>query len=80
MSGLRLEPGDYEFMVLKEEVERGATIEEMENHYIREEDDRLLREGKLDEAESILNGLKDNPSVSAAVQDNLTQIQAKRDE
>ena len=49
--GLRLEPGDYEFMVLKEEVERGATIEEMENHYIREEDDRLLREGKLDEEE-----------------------------
>ena len=40
----------------------------------------LMHEVKLDEAESILNGLKDNPSVSAAVQDNLTQIQAKRDE
>lgn len=47
--GLRLVPGDYEFSVLKEEIERGASIEEMENHYIREEDDRQLREGLLEE-------------------------------
>ena len=49
--GLRLVPGDYEFGVLREEIERGATIEEMENHYINEEDDRRLREGGLSEEE-----------------------------
>lgn len=40
----------------------------------------LMYEGKLDEAESLLNTLKDTPAVSAQANENLKQIEAKRNE
>lgn len=40
--GLALAPGDYEFLRRGEEIRAGKGIEEMENHFIREEDDRRL--------------------------------------
>ena len=40
----------------------------------------LMHEGKLDEAEGILETLKDVPAVSVQVQDNLRQIEEKRKE
>lgn len=47
--GLFLEPGDHEFTVLREEILRGASIEEMEYHWIDPECDKKLQEG-LDES------------------------------
>lgn len=32
--GLAIEPGDHEFTVLREEIETGATLEQMEYHWI----------------------------------------------
>ena len=32
--GLKLEPGDYEFLTLKREIEQGAPLEQMEYHWI----------------------------------------------
>jgi len=37
-------------------------------------------EGKLNEAEQLLNGLKGNTFVAKQVEDNLKQIEAKRNE
>lgn len=48
--GLKLVPGDYEFTVLKEEILRGASIEEMELHWINPLADQDLQNG-LDEDE-----------------------------
>ena len=47
--GLALEPGDYEFTVLRQEILDGRNLEEMENHYIDPEADRQLAAGELDE-------------------------------
>ena len=47
--GLALVPGDYEFLRQEEELKRGCTLEEMEMHYIAEEDDRQLLSGALGE-------------------------------
>ena len=46
--GLALEPGDYEFLTLKEEIEAGETLERMEYHWIDPGADRALQQG-LDE-------------------------------
>ena len=46
--GLALEPGDHEFLTLREEIQTGATLEEMEYHWIDPECDRRLQDG-LDE-------------------------------
>ena len=46
--GLALVPGDYEFQTLGEEIRAGATLEEMEYHWINPEADRKLQQG-LDE-------------------------------
>ena len=46
--GLRLVPGDYEFLTLRQEIEAGATLEEMEYHWIDPGCDRKLQAG-LDE-------------------------------
>ena len=40
----------------------------------------LMMEGKLDEAEKILNSLKNTSSVATQVEENLKQIEAKRNE
>ena len=46
--GLKLEPGDYEFLTLKKEIENGAPLEQMEYHWINPDADRMLQQG-LDE-------------------------------
>ncbi len=43
--GLALEPGDYEFLTLKEEIEAGETLERMEYHWINPDADRKLQQG-----------------------------------
>ena len=46
--GLALEPGDYEFLTLKQEIEHGAPLEQMEYHWINPDADQTLQQG-LDE-------------------------------
>ncbi|HIU10671.1 MAG TPA: suppressor of fused domain protein [Candidatus Avidehalobacter gallistercoris] len=46
--GLALEPGDYEFLTLKSEIEAGEPLERMEYHWINPDADRALQQG-LDE-------------------------------
>ncbi len=46
--GLKLEPEDYEFLTLKKEIKAGATLEQMEYHWINPDADRTLQQG-LDE-------------------------------
>ena len=46
--GLALEPGDYEFLTLKKEIEAGESLERMEYHWINPDADRTLQQG-LDE-------------------------------
>lgn len=43
--GLKLEPGDYEFLTLQKEIKAGATLEQMEYHWINPNDDQLLQQG-----------------------------------
>ena len=44
--GLKLEPGDYEFLTLQEEIKAGATLEQMEYHWIDPDADQLLQQGQ----------------------------------
>ena len=46
--GLKLEPGDHEFLTLKKEIKAGATLEQMEYHWINPDADQTLQQG-LDE-------------------------------
>ena len=46
--GLALEPGDYEFLTLKKEIEDDAALEQMEYHWINPDADQILQQG-LDE-------------------------------
>ncbi len=43
--GLTLEPGDYEFLTLKREIEQGAPLEQMEYHWINPDADQTLQQG-----------------------------------
>ena len=43
--GLALEPGDYEFLTLKAEIEAGASLERMEYHWINPDADQTLQQG-----------------------------------
>lgn len=43
--GLLLEPGDYEFLTLKKEIEDGETLERMEYHWINPGADQALQQG-----------------------------------
>lgn len=43
--GLKLEPGDYEFLTLKTEIEEGASLEQMEYHWINPDADKTLQQG-----------------------------------
>ncbi|MBS5136405.1 MAG: suppressor of fused domain protein, partial [Clostridiaceae bacterium] len=43
--GLKLEPGDYEFLTLREEIKAGATLEQMEYHWIDPNADQMLQQG-----------------------------------
>lgn len=46
--GLELVPEDHEFLTLCDDIARGATIEEMEMHFIDPESDALLNSGASD--------------------------------
>ena len=43
--GLALEPGDYEFLTLRGEILAGASLEQMEYHWINPDLDRALQDG-----------------------------------
>ena len=43
--GLILEPNDYEFLTLQQEIHAGATLEQMEYHWINPEADAALQSG-----------------------------------
>ena len=43
--GLKLEPGDYEFLTLRQEIQAGATLEQMEYHWINPDADQTLQQG-----------------------------------
>ena len=43
--GLKLEPGDYEFLTLKKEIKAGATLEQMLCHWIDPDSDASLQAG-----------------------------------
>ena len=51
-NGLALEPGDYEFQTLEREIYAGATLEQMEWHWIDPKTDQQLQAGEA-EAEEI---------------------------
>ena len=46
--GLKLEPGDHEFLTLQKEIKAGAALEQMEYHWIDPGADQMLQQG-LDE-------------------------------
>ena len=49
--GLKLEPGDYEFLTLKREIEQGAPLEQMEYHCINPAADQTLQLGLNEDAD-----------------------------
>ena len=55
--GLELVPGDHEFLTLRDDIARGATIEEMEMHYIDPGSDADLRGLGPDDPEYALKRL-----------------------
>ena len=50
--GLVLEPGDYEFLTLKKEIEDGAPLEQMEYHWINPDADQTLQQGLDEDADN----------------------------
>ena len=50
--GLALLPNDYEFTRQREEIQKGYTLEQLENHYIAQESDKALQAGEVGEEES----------------------------
>ncbi len=50
--GLALLPNDYEFTRQREEIQKGYTLEQLENHYIAQESDKALQSGEVSEQES----------------------------
>ena len=50
--GLLLEPGDYEFLTLKKEIEAGEPLERMEYHWINSGADQALQQGRDEDAEN----------------------------
>lgn len=71
--GLELELGDYEFTTLKQEIEQGCSLEQMEYHYIHEENDRELQAGEGD----IMEICNKQQSIAGMVcnRENLAEIQ-----
>lgn len=55
--GLELVPGDYEFTVLRQEIEDGVTLEQMEYHFIKPEDDQQLQDGLNQNADNKLRSI-----------------------
>ena len=50
-------PGDYEFTTLRQEIEKGATLEEMEYHWIHPDADLLLQKGLDENSDSKLQAI-----------------------
>ncbi|MCI8418081.1 MAG: hypothetical protein HFI33_11420 [Lachnospiraceae bacterium] len=48
--GLLLEPEDFEFLTLHQEILEGRNLEQMEYHYIDPDSDRKLQEGMLEDS------------------------------
>ena len=55
--GLRLVPGDYEFLRQEEELKKGYSLDMLEYHYIDEENDKELLEGRVKEANEKLEAI-----------------------
>lgn len=66
--GLFLEPGDYEFRTLRAEILRGASLEEMEYHWIDPASDQVLQEGQDDGADEKQRALLCLTTDEAALQ------------
>ena len=49
--GLELKPGDYEFLTLQQEINAGATLEQMEYHWIDPNADQTLQQGLSEDAD-----------------------------
>ena len=49
--GLKLEPGDYEFLTLQEEINTDATLEQMLCHCINPDADQTLQQGLAEDAD-----------------------------
>ena len=70
--GLKLVPGDSEFLTLEKEIHAGATLPEMLFHYIRPEHDEDLQTNRMDleevmqKQQSLLCVLKDPEGFKAA--------------
>lgn len=67
--GLFLEPGDYEFRTLRAEILRGASLEEMEYHWIDPASDQVLQEGQDDGADEKQRALLCLTTDEAALQE-----------
>lgn len=52
-NGLKIVPDDYEFLTLQQEVEMGASIEQMELHYIDPDSDNLFQNGYYQDDEKV---------------------------
>ena len=72
--GLALVPGDYEFTVLQQEIIMGYSLEQMEYHYIHEENDIALLEGQLDDSGDTL-GKKQSVAGIVCNQQALAELQ-----
>ena len=73
--GLALVPGDYEFTTLRQEIQEGRTLEEMEFHWIDPECDAVLQAGgDENEAEKRLSiaGICCDPENLAAIKTALS--------
>ena len=55
--GLERVPGDYEFLTLREEIQAGASLEQMEYHWIDPGADGVLQEGTDAEADEKLRSI-----------------------
>ena len=55
--GLALVPGDYEFLTLREEIKAGASLEQMEYHWIDPGADSNLQEGGDQDADQKLRSI-----------------------
>ena len=55
--GLELVPGDHEFTTLRQEILNGATLQEMEYHWIHPDADLLLQKGLDADADSKLRAI-----------------------
>lgn len=78
--GLFLEPGDYEFRTLRAEILRGASLEEMEYHWIDPASDKVLQDGLDEGADEKLRALSCLTTDEAALREICALFPAERAE